>query len=228
MIGKLLGAIISLAAAVCVATVIAAAVLVAYYAQSWKVTKERAGQALAILQGKGPESLLPPPPPKKENEGEQPAYSQLLAATDVYRLTQTQRETRIVALIQQFQSELNKIEAEKKRVQSVSDDLQNKLDEMRSGASSAGMESVTGTLGTLKPSQAKILIQQLLDKGETDVVARMLMGISDSKRPKIIAEFKTEKELDQIGAVLNHIRQGQPTTELLDQTGKKLQTPKGP
>ncbi len=60
MIGKLLGAFVTLIAAVCVATVISAAALVFYYAQSWKVTKERAGQAMAILQGTSPEALLPP------------------------------------------------------------------------------------------------------------------------------------------------------------------------
>ncbi len=95
MIGKLLGALMSLVAAVCVATVIAAAVLFAYYAQSWKVTKERAGQALAILQGKSPESLLPPPPPKKENEGEQPAYDQFLAAQGLKTRDLEQREATI-------------------------------------------------------------------------------------------------------------------------------------
>ena len=82
MIGKLTGMMVTAIAAVCVATVIAAVVLIAFYAQSWKVNRERFVQAVAILQGKSPESLLPPPPPKKENDNEQPAYDQVLAAQE--------------------------------------------------------------------------------------------------------------------------------------------------
>lgn len=89
------------------------------------------------------------------------------------------------------------------------------------------METFTGTIGTLKPKQAKDLIQQLLDKGETDVVAHMLAGMPDGKRAKIIAEFKTDTDLQKIGAVLDHIREGQPTEDLINQTEKKLQSPKG-
>ena len=228
MIGKLLGALISLIVAVCVATVIAAAVLVVYYAQSWKVTKERAGQALAILQGKGLETLLPPPPPKKENDSEQPAYDQLLAAQGLKARDLEQRELTLRANIRQFQEQLDKIAEERKRIVSVRDDLQSKIDEVQTSAASAGLETVAATITTLKPKQAKELIQQLLDKGETDVVARMLTGMPDSKRAKIIAEFKSDTELQKIGAVLNRIREGEPAKELVGETAKKLQPPKGP
>ncbi len=73
MIGKLLGMLVSLIAAVCVATVISAAVLLVFYARSWKVDRERFVQAVGILQGKSPELFLPPPPPKKEVDSEQPS-----------------------------------------------------------------------------------------------------------------------------------------------------------
>jgi hypothetical protein len=228
MIGKLLGALISLVVAVCVATVIAATALVFYYAQSWKVTKERAGQALAILQGKGLETLLPPPPPKKENDSEQPGYDQLLAAQGLKSRDLEQRELTLRANMRQFQEQLDKIDEERKRIAQVRDDLQSKLDEMQATATSAGMETVGATITTLKPKQAKELIQQLLDKGETDVVARMLTGMADGKRAKIIAEFKSREELEKIGAVLNRIREGEPTKELAGATAKKLQPPNGP
>ncbi len=139
-----------------------------------------------------------------------------------------QRELVLRRNIQQFQDQLDKITQEKKRVQSVRDDLQAKLDDMNNGAAAAGMETVATTITTLKPKQAKELIEQQLDKGELDVVVRLLTGMSDSKRAKIIAEFKTIDELEQIGKVLDRIRQGQPTAQLIDETGKKLQPPQGP
>jgi hypothetical protein len=228
MIGKLLGMLMTFIAAVCVATVISAAALIFYYVQSWKVTKERAGQAMAILQGTSPEALLPPPLPKKQNDSEQPGYEKFVAEHDLERLKADQRETMILALIRQFQDQLDKAEVERKRVQAVSDDLQAKLDEMKNSANDAGMATVQDTMEKIKPKQAKELIVQRLDKGEIDVVAKMLANMSDGKRAKIIAEFKTPDDMDKIGAVLNRIRQGQPATDLADETEKKMQPPKRP
>jgi len=228
MIGKLLGMLVSLVAATCVATVIAAAVLIAFYAHSWKVDRERFVQAMAILQGKNPESLLPPPPPKKEHDAEQPAYEQFLTVQGLKARDLEQREMTMRANIRQFQEELDKIAAERKRVQSVRDDLQAKLDELSTGESAKGTDNVLQTLQTLKPKQAKELLSQRLEKGDIDVVVKLLSGMTDNKRAKIIAEFKTATEMEQIGEVLNRIRQGQPAAEMLDDTGKKLQPPKGP
>jgi hypothetical protein len=228
MFGNLLGMLVSVVAATCVATVIAAVLLIVFYAQSWKVNQERFVQAVAILQGKSPESLLPPPPPKKENDSEQPAYDQVLAVQGLKARDLEQREMTVRTNIQQFQEELNKIVEEKKRVQSVRDDLQVKLDEMNTGAVAAGTENVLQTLQTLKPKQAKELISQRLEKGDLDVVVKLLAEMSDGKRAKIIAEFKTATEMEQIGEVLDRIRQGQPTKGMIDDTGKKLQPPRGP
>ena len=228
MIGKLLGMLVSLVAATCVATVIAAAVLIAFYAHSWKVDRERFVQAMAILQGKNPESLLPPPPPKKEHDAEQPAYEQFLTVQGLKARDLEQREMTMRANIRQFQEELDKIAAERKRVQSVRDDLQAKLDELSTGESAKGTDNVLQTLQTLKPKQAKELLSQRLEKGDIDVVVKLLSGMTDNKRAKIIAEFKTATEMEQIGEVLNRIRQGQPAAEMLDDTGQKLQPPKGP
>ena len=228
MIGKLLGMLVSLIAAVCVATVIAAVVLIMYYAQSWKVNHDRFVQAVAILQGKSFESLLPPPPPpKKGSDSEQPSYDQFLTAQGLKARDLEQREITVRTNIQQFQEELNKIVEEKKRVQSVRDDLQAKLDELNTSASAAGAENVLQTLQTLKPKQAKELLAQRLAKGDIDVVVKLLSNMSDSKRAKIIAEFKTATEMEQVGEVLNRIRQGQPTASMIDDSAKKLQPPKG-
>ena len=107
MIGKLLGMLAALIAATCVATVIAAAALLAFYAHSWKVDGERFTRAVAILQGKSLDSLLPPPPPaKKEHDGEQPAYDQFLAAQGLKARDLEQREMTLRANISHFQEEL--------------------------------------------------------------------------------------------------------------------------
>ena len=160
MIGKILGMLFSLVGALCVATVIAAATLAVFYSQSWKVSRERWVQAVAILQGKSPESLLPPPPAKKDTSAEQPAYDQVLEAQGLKSRDMEQRELSLRTLIRQFQEELNKIAEEKKRVQAVRDDLQQKLDDLGNAAKNEGLENVAQTLQTLKPKQAKELLRK--------------------------------------------------------------------
>ncbi len=227
--GKILSLLGSVIAAICVATVIAAVVLVVFYAQSWKIDHQRLMQALAILQGKSPESLVPPSPPKKkESDADQPTFEQFLTADNLKARDLEQRELTVRANLRQFQQELDKIAEEKKRVQSVRDELQAKLDDLAASTTSAGMDNVLETLQSLKPKQAKELLAQRLEKGDIDTVVKILSAMTNNKRAKIIAEFKTATELEQIGEVLNRIRQGQPAEDLLDATGKKLQPPKGP
>ena len=228
MIGKLLGMVSSLLSAFCVATVIAALVLYSYYTKAWNVTHEHTVQALAILQGKNPESLVPPPPPKKEKEGEQPAYDQILEARAMKARDLELREQAVRTNLQQLQSELKRIAEEKNRVQLVSEDFQAKLGALQKSSTSAGMSINLTTLQSLKPKEAKVQIAQMLEKGEMDDVVRILSDMSDNKRAKIISEFKAGSEPEQIGEVLRRIRQGQPTAAVTDDAGKRLQPPKGP
>ena len=113
-------------------------------------------------------------------------------------------------------------------MQSVRDDLQAKLDDLAASATAKGTENVAQTIQTLKPNKAKELLAQKLKAGDFNVVVRLLTSMSDGKRAKIIAEFKTPEEMGWIGEVLDRIRQGQPAAGIADETGKKLQPPKGP
>ena len=64
---------------------------------------------------------------------------------------------------------------------------------------------------------------QMLDQKEIDeVVAILLAGMTENKRAKIIAEFKTPTEMEQIGEVLRRIRQGTPAANIADNTQKQI------
>ena len=62
----------------------------------------------------------------------------------------------------------------------------------------------------------------MLDQKEIDDVVVLLSGMTEGKRAKIIAEFKTPAEVDQIGEVLRRIRQGAPAVNKAENTEKKL------
>ena len=62
----------------------------------------------------------------------------------------------------------------------------------------------------------------MLDQSETDEVVAILDGMTEGRRAKIIAEFKTTTEVEQIGEVLRRIRQGVPAAVMAENTQKKM------
>jgi len=72
------------------------------------------------------------------------------------------------------------------------------------------------------------LLAQMLQQKELDDVVTLMTTMSDGKRAKIIAEFKTPEEIKQMDEILRRVRQGQPGAGAAENTQKQLQPPKGP
>jgi hypothetical protein len=72
----------------------------------------------------------------------------------------------------------------------------------------AGIEAVRRTLESLRPSQAKELIQEMLSRNEQDQVVILLQGMNNSKRARIIGEFRTPEETAKIADILKQLREG--------------------
>jgi len=89
-------------------------------------------------------------------------------------------------------------------------------------AQSSGIEDNLAKLEALKPSQAKQLLMDMLDKNEIDDVVILLKGMNTSKAAKIIGEFKTPEEIEQIAEVLRRIRQGEPVSSLATSAAQQL------
>jgi len=77
-------------------------------------------------------------------------------------------------------------------------------------------------LQTIKPKQAKELLVQMLENNEIDQVVLLLSGLSETKRAKILAEFKTPDENKRLSEVLRLIRQGQPGTSIADKAQQQF------
>ena len=100
--------------------------------------------------------------------------------------------------------------------------FQGDLAALEKGAVANGREDARRTLEALKPKQAKELLVQMLDQKEIDEVVILLAGMTEGKRAKIIAEFKTPAEVEQIGDVLRRIRQGIPAANMAENNEKKM------
>ena len=80
-------------------------------------------------------------------------------------------------------------------------------------------------IGSAKPKQAKEQLVQMLDNDELDIVVALLAALPDTKRSKIIAEFKTPNEAEQLGQILRRMREGYPDVALPEETLKQLELP---
>ena len=101
-----------------------------------------------------------------------------------------------------LQFEQSKLADEKKRYQQIREGFDAKLLSMSEGATASGRDEVRRTLENIKPKQAKALLLEMLDKKEIDEVVTILSPMTDAKRAKIFAEFKSEDELEKLSEVL--------------------------
>jgi hypothetical protein len=77
----------------------------------------------------------------------------------------------------------------------------------------------------MKPKQAKEQIQKMLAERELKQAVTLLSAMPIEKRTKIITEFKTEEESEQLAEMLRLIRAGEPEVTLVDEAQKNLSKP---
>jgi hypothetical protein len=115
-------------------------------------------------------------------------------------------------------------DGQKRYTQQVAD-FNTRLEGLAKGAKTAGRDKVTSILESIKPKQAKELVLGMLENKEDDEVVLLLSGMSDTKRAKLLGEFKTPDENKKIDAVLRRIREGVPEAPLADRTKGQLKQP---
>ncbi|MGA2619062.1 MAG: hypothetical protein ABSF26_15750 [Thermoguttaceae bacterium] len=236
MIGKVLAMLAQVLAALCVATVIAALILTTYYARAWQLNREKLLEMLAVARGAERPAAAGPHGGPAETAPEQLAYGQVLEARALKARDIDLREQALRGGVQQLQAEQRKLAEEKNRIQQARQGFQQELSTLQKGAAAAGLEDARRTLETIDPKQAKDLLAQMLEKSEIDEVVMLLEGMTESRRAKIIAEFSTPDEMQQVGEVLRRIRRGLPLASMAGTTQEQLDShapkpsepPKGP
>ncbi len=223
MIGKLLRALGALLVYFCVATVIAAVILAAYFSHAWQLNREKLIQMLAIAQGVDLAAIgQKSREDQEEPSTEQVSYRQILEERAVKTRNLELREQSLHGAVAMAQAQARTLAEEKKRLLALREGFQGDLASLEKGAVANGRDDARRTLEALKPKQAKVLLAQMLDQKELDDVVTLLSGMTEGKRAKIIAEFKTQAEVDEIGDVLRRIRQGAPAANVAESNEKKM------
>src|ERR1700722_8865748 len=151
--GKLLGIIMSLLGAICVATVVSAVVLAYYYAQAWHVTNQRRVEAVGIVQGKPPEAFVEKPKPTKakaDSESEQPSFDQMQEAWALKTRDLELREQSLRGEVERMQRDRLSVTDDKKKLEQLYKTFVAAIDDVDKGERAKGREQVRAMLESIK------------------------------------------------------------------------------
>jgi flagellar motility protein MotE (MotC chaperone) len=223
MIGRLVRGAWSLFVYTCVATVIAAGILLAYLSHAWHLDRDRLVQMLAIAYGidllaaKGEGE-----PDPKAAGADQASFDQVLDARANKSRNLELREQALQNSLGQLHFDQEKVVAEKKQFTQFKDTFYADLEKLQKGNVEGGIEENRRILESMKPKQAKELVAQMMVDNKLDEVVVLLTPMPDAKRAKILAEFKSPEDVQRVGELLRRLRDGAPVADKAEDARRTL------
>jgi hypothetical protein len=154
----------------------------------------------------------------------QPSLAELAEARALKSRDLELREQELRNQLNLIRQEQSKLVAEADRYQRVQNDFEQRLKNLREGAVATNLENARLILENMKPKQAKEQIERMLVEGEMKQAVVLLSAMPIEKRAKIVTEFKTDKESEELAEMLRLIRAGEPEVTLIDETKNNLKT----
>ena len=203
------------------ATFVAELIVAAYVWSVWDLDKERMARALAVARG-----IEPPVTPVRQAVDEAPPEEVSYEAIADRRARAFRdlelREQAVTSALARLETERRALADERAQQQQWSKQFAAELASLKEGAEAEGRDVVRSTLESLRPSQAKQQIMEMLEAGEMNVVVVLLTGMSTDARAGILAEFKTPDEAERLAEILRQIREGAPEAPLADRAAERL------
>lgn len=217
MIARLVDTAANLLVYFCAATLVAELIIAAYLWSAWKLDGQKLARIAAVAQGielpleavdDGAVDAVPP---------EEISYDEIIDRRALLSRNLELRELALKNALAQLALLKREVQQQREEQRNESRQFAAEIEALKEAARAEGMEVVRSTLQSIKPSQAKEQLFEMLDNDEIDEVVLLLAEMPSSNRAKILAEFKTEQENEQLAEVLRRIRQGEPQTSIVDQ-----------
>jgi hypothetical protein len=223
MIARLIRTGASLFGYVCVATILAQIILLAYLVLTCRLDHSKVVQILAIAQGVDIFAIREQAQRDREQVSpEQVSYQQIRDTRAVKVRHLELREQALRQGLTELAAEGRKLAEGMQRNQQLRESFQKELVDLKQGAIATGRENARLKLEALKPKQAKEQLMEMLKKDELDEVVALLAAMPDAKAGKIMAEFKLPGEDEQLYQILRRIREGFPESKLATNAQNRL------
>ena len=222
MIARLLDTGASLLVYFCAASLIAVLVIAAYVWNAWELDAAKLDRMLAVARGE----ISLDDTDTKSAAGEVPAeevsYQQILEHRAAKVRDIELRELALQNALNELKFEQRQLADQQAHYRGLTEQFEAQLLAVREGAEATGREIVRATLQSLKAPQAKEQLSKMLASDEMDEVVILLAEMPASGRAKIIAEFKTPEDSEELAEVLRRIRLGAPQAPMAEQAMNQL------
>jgi hypothetical protein len=220
---KLINAISALVVYLCIGQTLVMLMIVALLIAKGGLTHEKFRQIAAVVQGVDLLALREKiEEDRLKADTPQPSTADLADARARASRDLEIREQELVNIRNRLAKSQSDQAEEADRFRRLHDDFEARLRTLREGAVAANMENARLMLENMKPRQAKEQIQKMLAERELKQAVTLLSAMPIEKRSKIITEFKTEEESEQLAEMLRLIRAGEPEVTLVDEAQKNL------
>lgn len=213
--GRLLSGLTNLFIYFCAATVVSGVLISGYVWISWQLDLKKLARIVDVARG----AEAPPAEPEKSLDSvapEQASYEEILERRALAARDLELREIELDNGTKALRKAQLELAEQQQKLARQTDEFESRLAELASGAKAQGRDAARTILESLKPIQAKEQIVKMLDQDELDEVVLLLGDMQESKRAKILGEFKALPESDKVAEVLRRIREGQPQAKLAE------------
>jgi hypothetical protein len=224
MIGSLARHTLSAATMFCAATFVVLAAGLAYLWISGRMNDEKAHQILGVVYGVDLAAIEAKyAPSQKPVESEQPAFDDVIEKRLEKSLDFDLRETSMDKALIELRTLEDDLRSQRERFDARLREFEKRISDLQQETLDEGLANVQLKLEAIQPKQAKDLILKMIAEpaGENDdsldAAVTILKNMSVEKSRKIIAEFKTPEEVEQLHKILGRIRLGQPISDMLSE-----------
>jgi hypothetical protein len=208
----------------CIATVLAEVLLLGYALSSGVFDEGRFDQMLAVAHGADliPAELLAEAK-RAPTDSEQSSLQQVEDIRSIRWRNFEMRENVLAGMLTEFKKLRADLEVEKERFQRVADKFKQDADKKLADATDAGRREFQAVIENMKPKQAREHLMITYNAGNIDVVVDVMKSMDESKRAKIVAEFKSPEDAKVLNDILDRIRN--PELRAIDESLKQINAP---
>lgn len=209
-----------------VATVITGLISLGVLMSKGALTRKNLVAIAGLAQGVPLEQLyLAENPPDNTPPEEQPSLEDIARQRALENYDFELRETSLERDLHRWQYEMSRVASEKQEFDRLRTAFEQSLKSLQDQAVVGGEQAVRATIERSQPKAAKAQLLEMIKKGEIDVVVSLLSDMPIANRTKIVAEFKTPEEIEQLDEIYRLMRQGLPDSPLIKETQAQLGTP---
>jgi hypothetical protein len=215
---------------ICAASFVVAGGGLAWLWLSGRLNDEKSHQILAIVYGVDLQALeAKHAPQRKPLESEQPSFHDVINRRLEKSIDLDLRETAFDKALLELRALEADLRAQRERFDARLREFEVRIAEFRSETLNDGLTNLQLKLEAIQPKQAKDLFMKMIEEpaDENDdslnAAVTILKNMPVEKSRKIIAEFKSPQEIEQLHEILSRIRQGRPAADILTEAQRNLE-----